>query len=62
LCDKEIAKIHSIGRRGLVGALAMLLAAAAPASAQLRLRLSDTITLRDGTCTLVSDATDKETA
>jgi hypothetical protein len=51
--------IHSV-RRGLIGALALLVAGALPAPAQTRLKLSDTITLRDGACWLVSDATDIE--
>jgi hypothetical protein len=50
--------IHAI-RRGLIGALALLVAGAMPAPAQ-QLKLSDTITLRDGACWLVSDATDVE--
>ena len=52
--------IHSIGRSAIVGALALVIAGAASASAQTRLKLSDTITLRNGTCVLVSDASDKE--
>ena len=52
--------IHSVGRGVLVGALALAIAGAPPASAQTRLKLSDTITLRNGTCWLVSDAGDKE--
>jgi hypothetical protein len=51
--------IHAL-RCGLIGALAFLVAGAIPASAQNRLRLSDTITLRDGVCWLTSDATDVE--
>ena len=47
-------------RRGLAGALAILLTGTTSAFAQTPLRLSDTITLRHGTCTLVSDATDVE--
>ena len=46
-------------RRGLITVLALLVAGAMPASAQ-NLKLSDTITLRDGTCWLVSDTTDVE--
>jgi hypothetical protein len=49
-------------RRGLIGAFALLLAGGATASAQTRLKLSDTITLRAGTCWLVSDPTDSGTA
>ena len=52
--------IHSMGRSALVGALALVIAGAASASAQTRLKLSDTITLRNGACFLVSDASDKE--
>ena len=47
-------------RCGLITALAILVAGAIPASAQTQLKLSDTITLRDGVCWLVSDATDVE--
>jgi hypothetical protein len=51
--------IHAI-RCGLIAALAILVAGAIPASAQTQLKLSDTITLRDGVCWVVSDATDVE--
>lgn len=46
-------------RAGFIGALALLVAGLSPAFAQ-PLRLSDTITLRAGKCTLVSDATDRD--
>jgi hypothetical protein len=52
--------IHSVGRGVLVGALALVIAGVPPAFAQTPLKLSDTITLRNGTCTLVSDASDDE--
>ncbi len=47
-------------RRALIGAFAMLAVGATAASAQMPQRLSDTITLRDGTCMLVSDASDQD--
>jgi hypothetical protein len=56
----EIAMIDSVGRGVLVGALALVVVGLPPASAQTPLKLSDTITLRNGTCTLVSDAADDE--
>jgi|GEM_PF-3149259 len=52
--------IHSIGRSVLIGALALVIAGATSASAQTRMKLSDVITLRNGACSLVSDASDKE--
>jgi hypothetical protein len=51
-----------IYRRGLIGALAILVAGTTSASAQTQLKLSDTITLRNGACWLVSDTTDAGTA
>jgi hypothetical protein len=55
--------IHFIDmyRRGLVGALAVLLVGAATASAQAAPpKLSDTIQLKNGVCTLKSEADDVE--
>ena len=56
--------IHAVDtcHRVLIGAFALMLAGATNASAQTPLKLSDTITLRAGTCRLVSDATDSGTA
>ena len=56
--------IHAVDtcRRVLLGAFALVLAGATTASAQTPLKLSDTITLRAGTCWLVSDSTDSGTS
>ena len=56
--------IHAVDpyRRVLIGAFALSLAGTTSASAQTPLKLSDTITLRAGTCWLVSDAADSGTS
>jgi hypothetical protein len=53
--------MHSVGahRRGVVAALALLLASAAPASAGPQ-KISDTIQLKNGTCVLTSAADDQD--
>jgi hypothetical protein len=53
--------LHAVGicRRGFVGALALLIAAATSASAQ-NLKLSDTIQIVGNTCQLISAGGDKE--
>jgi hypothetical protein len=54
--------IDSFGiyRRGLIGALAILVAGVAPASGQAGMKLSDTIQLQGRTCVIVSVASDIE--